>query len=302
MRRIEVLAPAKLNLGLEVVRRRTDGYHDLVTIFQTISLADRLTLTSIPDGRGRTILEVDVPELAGSDNLVARAIDALRSASGLQHSLDVYLEKHIPTAAGLGGASSDAAATLQALNRLWDCRLDSRSLHAIATTIGSDVPFFLSGGTALATGRGDRIERLPSMSSGCFVVIVPELDSPLVRKTAILYSSLKPDDMSDGSLIREQAERIVRNEPLAPFLLANTFERALYELRPEIAGVKRHLEAAGAPFAVLSGAGPAHYSLLPTIEAAEAVAARLVEDWGRAFAFCTVPNPGLTSSDSPAHG
>lgn len=302
MRRIEVLAPAKLNLGLEVVRRRPDGYHDLVTIFQTISLADRLTFTSSPDDRGRTLLEVDDPELEGLDNLVARAIAALRSAGGIQHSVVVYLEKHIPAAAGLGGASSDAAATLRALNTLWDCRLDSSRLHAIAAAIGSDVPFFLTGGTAIATGRGDNIEKLPSQDSGCFVVAVPQMDSPLLRKTAALYAALKPGDMTSGARIREHAKRLRRGEPLAPSLLANAFERALYELRPEVAGAKQHLEAAGAPFAALSGAGPAHYSLLPTIEAAEAVSARLVEDWGSAIAFCTTPSPGLHASDSPPCG
>src|SRR5579883_3102120 len=155
MATIIVPAYAKINLGLEILGKRTDGYHDLVTILQTIDLADQLTCVEAVE----VTLESNDPALAEDPkNLVLRAALLLREAAGVERGASIRLEKNIPIAAGLGGGSSDAAATLRALNRLWGLGMNASELIALAGQLGADVSFFLRGGTQLATGLGDELE------------------------------------------------------------------------------------------------------------------------------------------------
>ena len=272
--RVSVSAPAKLNLGLEVVGRRADGYHDLVTIFQAIDLVDRLTLIPCPTLR----LICDDPTLAGADNLALGALAALRRVAGITTGAVVELAKAIPTAAGLGGASSDAAAALLGARRLWDAGIPDLALAHLALDLGSDVPFFLRGGTALATGRGERLEPLPSPTAW-FVVVSPRLVIP--RKTATLYGALTATDFSDGGCVRRQAARLLGGEPLAADLLGNAFARALYALRPQLAELPALMRQHGAPAVALSGAGPSHYAVFAEVAAAERTSASLSNVLGR---------------------
>lgn len=268
--RVTVIAPAKLNLGLEVVGRRPDGFHDLVTIFQAVDVVDRLTLS--PDATLR--LTCDAPALATADNLALAALAALRAHAGTAAGARIDLAKVIPVAAGLGGASSDAAAALRGARRLWAVTISDAALADLAAGLGSDVPFFLRGGTALATGRGERLEALPSPSLR-FVVVSPRLLIP--RKTATLYGALTATDFSDGTTVQRQAARLLEGKPLDPDLLVNAFARPLYALRPELADLPVLLRRHGATAVALSGAGPSHYAAVADPEAATRLAAALTD-------------------------
>ena len=163
---------AKVNLVLEVLGKRPDGYHEIATVMQTVDLFDRLTLEAAP-----TIsLETDDSALPADErNLIVRAALLLRQVSGVEAGARMRLRKRIPVAAGLGGGSSDAAATLWGLNRLWGLRWPRARLSELAGRLGMDVPFFLTGGPALATGRGERVERLPAAGGYALVLVNPRV-------------------------------------------------------------------------------------------------------------------------------
>ena len=262
---IALRAPAKLNLGLEIVGRRLDGYHDIVTIFQAVSRFDDLCLSPAAAVR----LRVSDPALSGGDNLVVRALELLRERASVASGAEAHLEKTIPVAAGLGGASSDAAAALLAGQRLWRTTFSDAELAKLAGMLGADVPFFLRGGTALATGRGERLTPLPTPRPIQFIVVVPNLMIP--QKTASLYRALTTADFSNGEAVRAQADALRAGRPLSAELLGNAFLRPLCALYPALIDISAEMTRAGAPFVALSGAGPSHY----TAVADEAEAARI---------------------------
>ncbi|MDE2999102.1 MAG: 4-(cytidine 5'-diphospho)-2-C-methyl-D-erythritol kinase [Gemmatimonadota bacterium] len=166
------IAPAKLNLGLKILRRRQDGYHDIVSVLQTVDLCDRLAFTSA--ATGETLVRCDHPDVpAGPENLVFRAVEVLRRETGVNRGVRVDLDKRIPTGAGLGGGSSNAGATLRALDRLWGLRLGPERLSGLGAELGSDVPFFLTGGTAVATGRGERLRPVVWEDEFWYVLVYP---------------------------------------------------------------------------------------------------------------------------------
>jgi 4-diphosphocytidyl-2-C-methyl-D-erythritol kinase len=181
---IEVSAPAKVNLFLEVLRRRPDGYHDLESVFQAVSLCDQITISLT---RGHEVrLTCSRPELQTPENLCVKAVKAFNEGSGLALGADISLKKTIPVQAGLGGGSSDAAATLKAINTLAGEVLDSAALAGIAARLGSDVPFFLRGGTAIVTGRGEKVEPLDVAAPFYFVIYYPAFG----LSTAEVYKNL----------------------------------------------------------------------------------------------------------------
>jgi 4-diphosphocytidyl-2-C-methyl-D-erythritol kinase len=285
-RRIVIDAPAKLNLGLEVIGRRDDGFHEIATIFLAIDLYDRLTLSRSHELE----LSCNDAALVGEDNLASRALRLLHAETSPRGGARIHLCKRIPAAAGLGGASSDAAAALLAGRELWQQDVSDARLHDLATRLGSDVPFFLHGGCAVGRGRGDLLEPLPlpAPASLWFVVVVPDVCIP--AKTASLYARLSADDISHGLRIAAQAARL--NAGLAPdmTLMANTFARPLYAMVPELAALPDIMRDAGAESVAISGAGPAHYTLVTASPLAEQIAARLRERLGhRAQVFVTGP-------------
>jgi 4-diphosphocytidyl-2-C-methyl-D-erythritol kinase len=269
--RLEILAPAKLNLGLEVIGRRDDGFHEIATIFVAIDLYDRLTLTPSDDLE----LTCDDDALAGSANLAYRALHVLREEINHPDGARIELSKRIPAAAGLGGGSSDAAAALIGGRDLWGSDVSDDRLHEIAARLGSDVPFFLRGGCAVGRGRGELLEPLPLPEGLWFVVVVPDVMIP--RKTATLFSLLNDGDFSDGSRIADQTGRLASGLPLDEALLGNAFARTLYELAPELADLPEVMIGAGASTVVISGAGPAHYAVVSDDVEAEEIAARVRE-------------------------
>jgi 4-diphosphocytidyl-2-C-methyl-D-erythritol kinase len=287
--KIVIDAPAKLNLGLEIIRRRPDGYHDIATIFLTVGLYDRL---QVEPGVGVHLL-CDRPELSGEENLIARALDALRGAYAIEAGATVTLDKAIPVASGLGGASSDAAAALLAARELWRLPVTDAALADIALRVGSDVPFFLTGGCALGTELGERLEPLPLPPQTWFVVAAPEL--ALHRKTESLYAALSPSDFSDGLRVATQAAGLRTGSRIDPDLLGNTFARALYARLPSLAPLPETMRACGAPVVAISGAGPAHYTVVDDNALAERIAKCLRTRLGSsAQIFVVAPAPPRT--------
>ncbi|MCC6627455.1 MAG: 4-(cytidine 5'-diphospho)-2-C-methyl-D-erythritol kinase [Chloroflexi bacterium] len=248
--------PAKINVGLEIVGRRPDGYHELVTIFQAIALADTLTVAPAGD----LSLVCSEPALATDDNLVLRAARLLQAATGVRQGAGLTLTKRIPAAAGLGGGSSDAAGALRLLNELWATRLTTDDLVPLATRLGADVPFFLRGGTALATGIGDRLTALPDGLPLWLVLLMPPV--AIEGKTARLYRSLTPADWSDGARTRMQADRLRTGQALDPALIANAFARPLRELFPPLAAAETMLRQVGATTVFPAGSGPTLVALV----------------------------------------
>jgi 4-diphosphocytidyl-2-C-methyl-D-erythritol kinase len=282
------LAPAKLNLSLEVTGRRADGYHDLATLFQTVGLADELYLSPADE----LTLECDRADLAGDVNLALRAARALRARLGTAAGARLTLRKRIPVAAGLGGGSSDAAAAIRGLSRLWGAGLARGDLLRLARALGADVPFLLWGGTALATGVGDQIDWLPDRPERFVVLYTPAsaddrdgADRPaLADKTARAYRALARDAWSDGA-----ATRALAADPAADLARApNAFESVAGRLYPGFESARERLLAAGAPWARLTGAGPTLFSVLPSEAAARRVLAAIGEP-DRALVVPTLP-------------
>ena len=258
---MRVLAFAKINLVLEVLGRRDDGYHEVSTVLHSIDLADQLL---VEPGEGLS-LECDTPAIANEDNLVMRAARLLQEATGCAQGARIRLEKGIPVAAGLGGGSSDAAATLVGLNQLWDRGMSVTSLAELGARLGSDAPFFLqNAGCALATGRGEVVTPLPAVRGWWVVVLRPDV-SPMPNKTATLYSMLTEEDYTDGSRSAALAEELKIGK-LAPGGLYNAFERVADRAFPGLEGYRRAFQEAGAGSVSLAGSGPALYTLVDSVE------------------------------------
>jgi 4-diphosphocytidyl-2-C-methyl-D-erythritol kinase len=261
---VEVLAPAKLNLFLEVLGRRTDGYHDIETIMVAVSLYDTLTFTNDPTGE--ISLRCDEPGLpADSDNLVVKAARRLKATATTRRGARIVLRKAIPVQAGLGGGSSDAAATLLALNRLWELHWPAEQLDALAGEIGSDVAFFTHEPAALARGRGEKVESVSLKQAYHFVLVCP----PIGLRTADVYRHVVPP---------------ARPRPVGPVLealahggasevgqcLFNRLQTVAESLRPELTRVRDALATLG-PLLVgslMSGSGSAYFGLCPDSAAA----------------------------------
>ena len=258
MKRIEALAYAKINLSLEVTGKRDDGYHEIKTMLHTIDLADRLAFRPAE----RTSLECNQPSLEEEHNLVLRTCRLIQEYTGHQGGAAVSLHKNIPIAAGLGGGSSDSAATFKALNELWGTNLEGSTLEELALRLGSDIPFFLNGACALAQGRGEKLSPLPPVRGIWAVVATPS--SKIMDKTARLYSLLGERDFSNGSATAELAERIRNGGVTLHDIRAagmNTFERVAGQAFSGLDGLTERFLKAGAGFVRMSGSGPSLFTL-----------------------------------------
>jgi 4-diphosphocytidyl-2-C-methyl-D-erythritol kinase len=261
---IAALAPAKINLGLEILGRREDGYHEVRTVLCAISLADRLTFTEADTDE--IAISGAGPDVPTGDNLALRALRALRERGAAIPPQRLTIEKRIPAAAGLGGASSDAAATIRTFAAL--LRAAGGDAHTVAASLGSDVPFFLGGPIALASGRGDLLTPLPDPAPAWVVLVTPDLDIP--DKTRTMYRAVEPAWWSDGRRVDAIARRLPAVPTEAPF---NVFERALMARFPACGVARDQLLAAAAPFAALTGAGPTFYTIVERESHARAIAA-----------------------------
>lgn len=280
-------APAKINWSLDVLGRREDGYHEVRTVLQTIDLCDTLELEPA-EALG---LEVHGPHEPSEDDLVLRAARLVDGGAG--RGALIRLTKRVPVASGLGGGSSDAAAALRGLNEVWGLGHSQAELAALASELGSDVPFFLTGGTAVAEGRGERVTPLPDATRTWLVVLAPPI--ALADKTATMYASLTPSDFTDGSRTDACVAAVREGRPLRDEDLYDVFERVAYERFDGLVAYREALVAAGARAVHLAGAGPALFALAADEAAAREMLARLRSPGGQAFAART-----LTSAEALA--
>ncbi len=253
-------APAKLNCGLAVIGRRTDGYHKLLSLMISLRLADRVR---VEPARVFSLV-CDDPALAGEDNLVLRAARAFQSAMGEQRAARITLAKRIPVAAGLGGGSSDAAATLIALDALWGTNAPNGLLLRLARELGADVPFALYGGAMVARGIGDVLTPAP-LPAFWLVLITPRIIMP--QKTAALYGALTDADFGGGAAILRQVADLRQGKPLDPTLLGNAFLAPLEGIAPAVRETRARIAATGYT-AFLTGSGPTLYITCPSENAA----------------------------------
>ncbi len=244
---------AKINLTLEVLGKRADGYHEVRTVMQTVGLADRLEVSAAAD----ISFTCSDPALATPDNLVYRAAQLLQAEYAVRTGAALRLEKHIPVAAGLGGGSSDAAATIVALNWLWNLQLSLTEQRRQAARLGSDVPFFLTGGTALATGRGERITPLPPLPPHWVALVL----LPRVLSTAAVYQAVTPADYTSGVTTADTVAAAHRGALSPQTRWHNALARPAQSLAPEITAAQKALIQAGAQHAHVSGSGPTVFTV-----------------------------------------
>jgi 4-diphosphocytidyl-2-C-methyl-D-erythritol kinase len=298
MTSITIPAFAKINLDLRVLGTRPDGYHDLRTIFQTLALCDRVTVTR---RRGPFTVTCDDP-LVPTDrgNLVWKAASLLQRAGAGRLSavrdVAIHLRKRIPAEAGLGGGSADAAVTLLALNKLWKLKLDLPSLSRIGGSLGADVPFFLAGGTALGLGRGDDIYPLEELPTVHVVILRPGFG----------VSTIEAYDWYD-----QQPRRTRRAPPTRPMppdwpawaaALSNELEAPVTRHHPTIGRIKQSLLSAGAVVAAMSGSGSAVFGLFEQADAARRTAADLARPGWTTVATRTLNRREYSRRLAPALG
>jgi len=255
-----VETPAKLNLILKVVGKRGDGYHDLFSLMVPINLVDRLTFLSGPPGIHLTCHGIPVPD--NESNLVVRAAKTFFSRIGRNPSLVMSLAKNIPVAAGLGGGSSDGAATLKVLNKLYGEPLDADGLAETALTLGADVPFFLYNLPSIARGVGERLEPIPAWPEYWYVIVTP----PVSVSTAWVYNNLKLE------LTTSKNDYIVnplrKDWSAIGTMLENDLETVTTARYPVIKSIKKAFVEAGADGALMSGSGPSVFGVFRSEEAA----------------------------------
>lgn len=259
---IFVPAWAKINLTLSVLGKREDGYHALASVMQTISLSDTLRIQATDDDR--ITCSVDVPSLRNDGNLALRAARLLQVEGYLTRGATLELHKEIPAQGGLGGGSSDAATVLIALNRLCALGLSRARLEGLAAQLGSDVPFFIHGGTALIEGRGELVTPLPDCEPFWLLIAHP----PVSVSTATVFQSLKPDEYGDTHDTDIVVEAISGGYPLPLERLSNTLEPLVMRTWPEVATTRDGLLRAGAPLVRMSGSGPTLFAPFRTLDEA----------------------------------
>jgi 4-diphosphocytidyl-2-C-methyl-D-erythritol kinase len=250
---MQVRAYGKINLYLDVLDRRPDGFTNIETIFQTVDLHDTLTFEKRNHELTMTCsnpsLEVD------ESNLVLRAARLLQEHTGCDKGVSIHLDKQIPIAGGMAGGSVDAAATLSALNQMWALELNGATLHACALTLGSDVPYCLLGGTVAATGRGEILDPLESLPETSFLIVQPELG--ISAGTVYGHSSLTRNMETPIRGRTPSFERVVTllQESGAADMMFNRMESAILVMHPELAGLRNQMLDAGCAAAIVSGSG-----------------------------------------------
>jgi 4-diphosphocytidyl-2-C-methyl-D-erythritol kinase len=279
-------AAAKVNLGLEVLGKRADGYHELVTVMQAVDLSDRITLEDA-DGLELRTRAAGIPD--DGRNLAVRAATALRDAARVTRGVRIGLDKRIPVAAGLGGGSTDAAAVLLGLNRLWRLRWPVERQVEVATGLGMDVPFFLRGGLALATGRGEQVERLRGRSLA-LVLVNPRF----ALSTAEMYGRVTPAMFTDGRRVKGLLATLEkRSAARVAASLYNGLEEAAVGAYAVIGRIRAALLAAGALGAVMSGSGPTVFGIARSHEHARQIRRRLTRGAWDCWAVRTLNGPAV---------
>ena len=290
MDELNVLSPAKINLFLEVIARRPDGYHEIESVMQLVDLCDRVHLARKPRGIQVSVVGAELP--SGRGNLAHKAAALLMQTAGLRAGAHIRLEKHIPVAGGLGGGSSNAAAVLAGLNRLYDLGYSREDLQGLGASLGSDVPFFLSDGLALATGRGELLTHLEPWPPLWLVLAnpgVPVSTSWAYREASSKLTEWRPR----GSMTTLVAHGRL---PWPPRWAFNRLEAVVLPHRAEVRALKMLLEEGGGAPVLMSGSGGCVFAVVPDAPTGQALAARAQASGAFAVAVRTLAkNPILTA-------
>ena len=293
---LTVLAPAKLNLSLAVLARRPDGFHEIESLMVPVTLADTLRVRSRPEpGVGLNVsyagplAAAAVPREVPTDgrNLVVRAAELLAADAGVGTGLDVELVKRVPSGAGLGGGSSDAAAVIRAAAAIWRLDWPPARLADVGARIGSDVPWFFAGGPAIVAGRGERVTPVAGLPDRAAVIAWPGVG----LSTAAVYARCTPDAGRRGEAAELVAALIGGHDRDAERLMANDLEPPARSLSPEIDRLLEAITAAGGRGPRLTGSGSACFALTRTVAEAEMIAARLSTRIATASPPCVMAVP-----------
>ncbi len=281
---------AKINLSLRILGKRSDGYHEVHTVLQTISLQDELTFSARSDGE--VSLTCDHSEIpTDHTNLIFRAAIALKRAHGVNAGAHVHLTKRIPTKAGLGGGSSNAAVALLGLARLWHAQLAEKELNEIAASLGADVPFFLVGGRAFGSGTGSLITPLGDLEQKQLLIVSPTAFVSTADAYAALMAPALTSSEAETILAVSQREAISCDSDPWDLSdnLVNDFEPVIFDREPEIERAKEALLLAGAECALLAGSGASVFGIFASVDA-QASGAKLIqaEEGWRLFPCVTI--------------
>ncbi len=287
MERLTLKSPAKINLFLQVLKKRDDGYHEIRTLMQTVDLCDELTLEKTARGISLTCDHPNCPN--DERNLAFRAAELLLGKGEPQPGVRIHIRKNIPISAGLGGGSSNAAAALKGVNQMFDLQLSPAELHQAASGLGSDVPFFLSSGQALAFGRGEEIRPLKLFRDYWLVLVCPRLEV----STAWAYRNLRISLTRERKEVNYSLLESKRGFFDALPLFENDLEEVVAEKQPLVRQLKSVLKDSGSVRSSMSGSGPTVYGLFEKKPHAQEAARKLSrgDDWQ---VFLTEPIPAST--------
>ncbi|MBN1621706.1 MAG: 4-(cytidine 5'-diphospho)-2-C-methyl-D-erythritol kinase [Endomicrobiales bacterium] len=280
---MQILAPAKINLFLEVVSKRNDGYHNLETIFQTVSLYDKIKILPQKNALSLVCSKRGIPK--GRDNLALKAAFLLKEKLKVKHGAKIILEKNIPAGAGLGGGSSDAASVLKGLLKFWKKRIPKQELLKIAVKLGADVPFFLYGGTAFASGIGEKIKKINNVKPAWYLLIFPRFSIP----TASVYKKLSFPLTKQQKITK--IKKLLEAGSLPSIwgrLLFNRLEEPVLLNYAKIRQIKNELKNMGF-FNLLSGSGSAVFALIKSRSEGEKIKSKFNEDFWDIWVVKTVP-------------
>ncbi len=285
--RISLKAPAKINLFLEILGKRDDGYHEIETVMQEIDLVDNLQFEETQEGVKLKCNDKNIP--SDENNLVCKAANLILNECGIKKGVLISLEKNIPVGAGLGGGSSDAAATLKALNLLWKIGLNDAELMGFAAKLGSDIPFFIKGKTSLCSGRGEKITPIEVKNEMNYLIIFPHINI----STTTIYRNLKIDltkKIIDVSFFLNA----LKHHKVAGIskLLFNRLEEVVFATYPDLLDVKMALGHFGFCGLSVSGSGSAFFGLCNDRHQAEAIKSKIERsDIGNVYAVTNVITP-----------
>jgi 4-diphosphocytidyl-2-C-methyl-D-erythritol kinase len=282
-------AYAKVNLTLEILGKRRDGYHNLASVMQTVDLFDTITIEASDD----VVVSCDNEEITPEVNLATKAVNLLRDKANIEVGATISIEKHIPVSAGLGGGSTDAAATLRGLNKLWNLGMSLDELTEVAAEIGSDVPFLVRGGTSLVQGRGEDVTPLTPAKIPRILILTPDVDleNP-TAKTASVFSKVNGSMFTRGNLTHKLAARVRAGGDCPPEFFFNQFGTIADDLFPGWNEHCAHLMSLGARDVLLCGAGPSMMTIPPSKELGTAWHLLLTTVHGKT-AFLVDPAPAI---------
>ena len=284
---ISLKAPAKVNLFLEILGKRDDGYHEIETIMQEIDLADSLQFEETQEGVTLECNDKNIP--ANQDNLVCKAANLILEECGIKKGVLINLEKNIPVGAGLGGGSSDAATTLKALNSLWKVGLNNEELMEFAAKLGSDIPFFINGKTALCRGRGELITPVEVRNRMDYIILFPRVHI----STETIYKNLKIDLTKKRKDVSFFLDALKYSEVVGiSKLLFNRLEEVIFATYPDLLQVKSALESFDFCGLSISGSGSAFFGLCNDRHQAEVIKSKVESSgMGNVFVATNVITP-----------